>query len=101
MDAAKEIPDAKRNTSRGKIEAGSSVGPPTLRMVEFAHQMRDLLTVVMGSLEQLRGQPLDEQGRRQLARAEVAVERVADLLNRYSPLSDPGQQGEHNAEEPQ
>ena len=74
---------------------------PTLSIMEFAHQMRDLLTVVVGSLEQLRQQPLDEHGRHQLARAEVAVERATELLNRYSPLSDPGQQDEHNAQEPQ
>jgi signal transduction histidine kinase len=74
---------------------------PTLRTMEFAHQMRDLLTVVVGSLEQLRQQPLDEHGRHQLARAEVAVERATELLNRYSPLSPPGQQDGHNAEEPQ
>src|SRR5689334_17024241 len=101
MDAAKETPNAERNAVRGKAEAGSSVSSPTFRMVAFAHQMRDLLTVVLGSLEQLRQQPLDEQGRHQLARAEAGTLRTADLLNRYAPLSDPGQQDEHNAGEPQ
>jgi signal transduction histidine kinase len=91
---------ATQNASGVRTGAGLSI-MPTLRTMEFAHQMRDLLTVLLGSLEQLRRQSLDEQGRRQLARAEEAIERATEMLNRYSPLADPGQQGGHNAEEPQ
>ena len=40
-----------------------------------------------------------ERGRHQLDRAEATVLRARDLLNRYSPLSDPGQQDRHNAED--
>ena len=40
---------------------------------EFAHELANLVMVVSGSLEQLRRQPLDKQGRRQLARAEWAT----------------------------
>jgi signal transduction histidine kinase len=78
---------------------GSSGGPPTLRTREFAHQMRDMLTAVLGSLEQLHQQSLDEQGRHQLARAEAAALRAIDLLNRYAPLSDPDRQDGYKAEQ--
>ena len=37
---------------------------------DVAHELANLLTVVSSSLEQLRRQPLDQQGQRQLARAE-------------------------------
>jgi signal transduction histidine kinase len=101
MNAINQPANAAQNVSGARVEAGSSIEMPTLRTMEFAHQMRDLLTVIVGSLEQLHQQPLDEHGCHQLARAEVAVERATELLNRYSPLSDPGQQDGHNAEEPQ
>jgi signal transduction histidine kinase len=101
MDAINQPANPTQNASGGRAEAGSLIEMPTLRTMEFAHHMRDLLTVVLGSLEQLRQQPLDEHGRHQLARAEVAVERATELLNRYSPLSDPGQQERRNAEGPQ
>jgi hypothetical protein len=78
----------------------SSGRPPTLRTMEFAHQMRDMLTAMLGSLEQLRQQPLDEHGRHQLARAEISAWGAADLLDRYAPLSGPDQQ-DRKAEEPQ
>jgi hypothetical protein len=61
--------------------------------------MRDMLTAVLGSLEQLHQQSLDEQGRHQLARAEAAALRAIDLLNRYAPLSDPDRQDGYKAEQ--
>jgi len=54
MDAAKGTPNTEQNTAGEGVEMGSSGGPPTLRTTEFAHQMRDMLTAVLGSLEQLR-----------------------------------------------
>jgi hypothetical protein len=101
MDATKGTPNTEQNTAGEGVEMGSSGGPPTLRTTEFAHQMRDMLTAVLGSLEQLRQQPLDEHGRRQLARAEISAWGAADLLDRYAPLSDPGWQDGHHAGEPQ
>jgi signal transduction histidine kinase len=101
MNVINQPANAAQNASGARVEAGSSIEMPTLRTMEFAHQMRDLLTVVVGSLEQLRQQPLDEHSHHQLARAEVAVERASKLLNRYSPLSHPDQQDGLNAEEPQ
>jgi hypothetical protein len=77
---------------------GSSSGLATLRTTEFAHQMRDMLTAVLGSLEQLRQQSLDEHGRQQLARAEISAWGAADLLDRYAPLSDPDQQNRKSGE---
>jgi hypothetical protein len=78
------------NESSGDpVEAESLIEMPTLRTMDFARQMRDLLMVLLGSLEQLRGQPLDQHGRHQLARAEVAVERAADLLRIRREISDP------------
>jgi len=52
----------RRFHSIGKREAGLST-------TEFAHPMRNMLTAMLGNLEQLRRQPLDQQGCHQLARA--------------------------------
>jgi signal transduction histidine kinase len=46
---------------------------------EVAHEFNNLLTVVLGSLEQLRRQPLDERGRRQLERAEWSARQAGRL----------------------
>jgi signal transduction histidine kinase len=99
MGSVNQPANAAQNASEGRAEAGLSIAIPALRTMDFAHQMRDLLTVLVGSLEQLRGQPLDEHGRHQLARVEVAVERAIELLNSYSPLSEPGQQDRRDTEE--
>ncbi len=71
----------------------------TPRTMEFAHQMRDMLTAILGNLEQLRRQPLDERGRHQLTWAEEGAWRASGLLNRYAPLPGPDQQ-DGAAEEP-
>ena len=47
--------------------------------VETAHELANLLTVLLGSLEPLRRQPLDERGQRQLSRAEWGARQVARL----------------------
>lgn len=57
--------------------------------VEAAHELRNLLTVLLGSLEPLHRQPLDERGRRQLARAEQSARQLWELLSRCPPASDP------------
>ena len=46
---------------------------------DMMHELANLVMVVSGSLEQLRRQPLDEQGRQQLARAEWGARQVARL----------------------
>lgn len=49
---------------------------------DMAHELSNLMTVVLGSLEQLGRQPLDEKGRRQLARGEWSARHVAALTRR-------------------
>lgn len=48
--------------------------------VDVAHELANLLTVVTGSMEQLRRQPLDKQGQEQLARAEWGALHAAQLM---------------------
>ena len=48
-------------------------------VVETTHELANLITVVLGSLEQLRRQPLDDKGQQQLGRAEWGALRVARL----------------------
>ena len=58
-----------------KEDAGHS-GPLSVNVV---HELANLVMIASGSLEQLRRQPLDEQGQCQLARAEWGVRQVARL----------------------
>ena len=46
---------------------------------EIAHELANLITVVLGSLEQLRRQPLDDGGQQQLERAEWSAQHIARL----------------------
>ena len=46
-----------------------------------AHEFNNLLTVVLGSLEQLRRQPLDDRGRKQLDRAEWGMRQAGRLAD--------------------
>lgn len=46
---------------------------------DVAHELANLMTVVSSSLEQLRRQPLDKQGQRQLARAEWGAWQAVQL----------------------
>ena len=50
-----------------------------LAAAEAAHELANLMTIVLGSLEQLRDQPLDEQGRQQLGRAEWGARQATRL----------------------
>ena len=58
---------------KGHAKHPGSLGADT------AHELANLMTVVSGSLEQLRRQPLSEQGQQQLARAEWGVRQAARL----------------------
>ncbi len=49
---------------------------------DVAHELANLMTVVSGSLEQLRRQPLDKQGQQQLARAEWGAWQAGQLTRR-------------------
>ncbi len=54
-------------------------GSPCALSADAAHELANLVMIASGSLEQLRRQPLNEQGRRQLARAEWGVRQAARL----------------------
>ena len=57
---------------------------------DIAHNMANVLTIILGSLEQLRRQPLNEQGRHQLARAEWGARQAARLTQRVLPQAQGG-----------
>src|SRR3954447_5438071 len=50
--------------------------------VDIAHELNELLTIALGSLEQLRRQPLDERGQQQLERAEWSVRQAGWLTKK-------------------
>ena len=61
---------------RPATEAASHDEPVAAALV---HDLNNLLTVVLGSLEQLRRQPLDGRGQQQLERAEWAAWRAGQV----------------------
>ena len=63
---------------------------------DVAHELANLLTVVMGSLEQLRRQPLDKQGQQQLARAEWGARQAVQLTRQVLSQAQ-GDDGEAEA----
>ena len=71
-----------QNAAAVQPELRSTPHHPGAVGVETAHELANLLTVVLGSLEQLRRQPLDEQGQRQLSRAEWGTRLAARLTRR-------------------
>lgn len=56
----------------------------------MAHELANLAMIVSGSLEQLRRQPLSEQGQRQLARAEWGARQVARLTRQVLSQAQDG-----------
>lgn len=79
------------------VQPGFSEGanPPGSLGVDVAHELANLLLVVTGSLEQLRRQPLDTQGRQQLARAEWGAWQAVQLMR---PVLSQAQGGDGEAE---
>jgi hypothetical protein len=59
---------------------------PAIMTVEIAHSLRELLTVLLASLEQLERQSLDDRGREQLKRAERAAREISESINHIQPL---------------
>ena len=59
----------------------------------FAHELANLVMVVSGSLEQLRRQPLDKQGQRQLARAEWGAWQAVQLTRQVLSQAQGGDGG--------
>lgn len=76
MQGSRLDPDGTRGKPRRFASAGV-VGRPVA--ADAAHELANLMTVVLGSLEQLRGQPLDSQGHQQLGRAEWGARQAARL----------------------
>ena len=80
-----------------RVDAGS----PGSLGADVAHELANLMMVVTGSLEQLRRQPLDEQGQRQLARAEwgawQAVHLTRQVLSRARGGDDEAEVADLNA----
>ena len=48
---------------------------------ELVHELNNLLTIVLGSLEQLHRQDLNTRGRSQLERAQWAMEQAGKLVH--------------------
>ena len=83
-------PQVTTDAQPGPVE---DVSPGVLD-ADTGHELANLMMVATGSLEQLRRQPLDHQGQRQLARAEWAVWQAARLMRQV--LSQ-AQGGDHTA----
>ena len=64
------------------LGSGTDGRYPSSFGADAAHELANLVMVVSGSLAQLRRQPLDEQGQRQLARAEWGIRQAAQLTRR-------------------
>jgi len=68
-----------RNAATDQPDIRESVASPGSLGADVAHELANLMMVVTGSLEQLRRQPLDKQGQRQLARAEWGAWQAVQL----------------------
>ena len=76
MQTSRLDPDGA-SSNLGYLAATELVGQPVA--ADAAHELANLMTVVLGSLEQLRSQPLDPPGRQQLGRAEWGARQAARL----------------------
>ena len=56
-------------------------------MASMVHDLTNVLTIVLGSLEQLRRQPLDERGQQQLERADRGAERAGQIAHQILALA--------------
>ena len=62
------------------MDASSAHLPAGMTAADAAHELNNLMTVVLGSLEQLQRQTMDERGKLQLDRAQTAVAQANVLL---------------------
>ena len=76
MQTSRLDPDGA-SSNLGYLAATELIGQPVA--ADAAHELANLMTVVLGSLEQLRSQPLDSHGRQQLERAEWGARQAARL----------------------
>jgi signal transduction histidine kinase len=90
QSSATSTAHAQPTREAGRSEAGlgqdrvDRTGLLGVMATGIAHEFSNLLTIVLGSLEQLRRQPLDERGREQLDRAEWAVRQAGRLSRSVS-----------------
>jgi signal transduction histidine kinase len=72
----------RRNSNRlwGWWMDNQNVKIPGGMTVEDAHKFRELLTVIVGNLEMLQRQPLDDRGQKQLRRAELAARQLGEMI---------------------
>jgi len=71
--------DGDAGTARHQPPRAAALGAVA---VDIAHEFNELLTIALGSLEQLRRQSLNEQGQRQLERAEWSVRQAGWLAKK-------------------
>jgi signal transduction histidine kinase len=71
---------------RPNPRAELQVQAPAAMTVEVAHEIRELLTILVFSLEQLKRQPLDDRGRTQLTRAAQAAGQIGEIVKRVQPI---------------
>lgn len=77
------------NKPDGRLAARYASGPMTIGR-ETVAEIIDMLTVILGGVEQLRQQPLDERGVRQVERMEQAAQRMAQLVSSLADASTSG-----------
>ena len=82
-----------RNPAAVQPGSREGAGHPGSLGAEVAHELANLMMVVTGSLEQLRRQPLDKQGQRQLARAEWGAWQAAQLTRQVLSQAQGGDGG--------
>jgi len=71
--------DGGTETVKSELQRAEALGAVA---ADITHELNELLTIALGSLEQLRRQPLDEQGQRQLEQAEWSVRQVGWLTKK-------------------
>ena len=62
------------------MDGSSAHLPAGMTVADAAHELNNLMTVLLGSLEQLQRQSMDERGKLQLDRAQTAVAQANVLL---------------------
>ena len=65
------------------MDGSSPYLPTDMTPADAAHELNNLVTIVLGSLEQLQRQILDERGKAQLHRAQTAVAQANLLLQHF------------------
>jgi len=71
--------DGDAGTAQHQPQRAEALGAAA---IDIAHELNELLTITLGSLEQLRRQSLDERGQQQLERAEWSVRQVGWLAKK-------------------